>query len=247
MKETYLIYGYHCKVGKKAGQWKVGLTCQSDIRHKAHRKATSGVRIFDNYLKARFKEGYSFEEVFDYFELAVLDNTLQESELWERIYTDMFDAVMPNGFNLKAGNYKGKNSEESVVLMGNKRKGKSPWNKGKKYKQNRDIESRKKRSARTRMFKSLADSFHLFGDYWCPKLTSVQLIEKIVLEAGEPLHRKEILVKMKDYGVNQKDIGGFLQRATGVYHGRGNVPKENIKIENIGGGMYAPIGIQEFT
>ena len=244
MEGTYLIYGYQCKVGKREGQWKVGITCQPEKRHKAHKKAVSGVKTFDRYVRARFEEGYSFEELFDYFHFEVVKTTRKNAELRERIHTDMLDALEPKGFNLKSGGYRGENCKESRDLMSTKRKGKDPWNKGKKVKISREAKERnKKRSVENELAKSLADCFERLEDWHNPKLTRVQLIEKIVLEAGEPLHRKKIIVRMReDHGVHNKDISGLLQRATGDYRGRGNVPKEKRKIENLGGGMYAPIG-----
>lgn len=58
----HVIYGYCCKVGKRAGQWKIGCAMQrrKEIRHDQHLKGRSGVKLFDRYLKARILEGYSF-------------------------------------------------------------------------------------------------------------------------------------------------------------------------------------------
>ncbi len=115
MREPHIIYGYRCKTGRMAGKWKIGCTLQEQNknRHSDHRKAQSGVRLFDRYLNARIREGYSYDDVFEYFQLRVLVCTRQDAEIWERIYTDRYDALSPNGFNLVSGMYKGRKSEET--------------------------------------------------------------------------------------------------------------------------------------
>ena len=99
------------------------------------------------------------------------------------------------------------------------------------------------KNARKRIFKSLANSFIL--DYWEPKLTNVQLVEKIVLEAGRPIKAKEIHERMHAYGRKCSNARLFLQRATGVASNtRGNIPPEKRKIESWGT-AYVPIGYCE--
>lgn len=112
---THIIYGYRCKVGKKKGQWKIGCTLQRERikRHRSHQRGGAGVKRFDRYLEARIREGYSYDDVFEYFQLRVFVCTSREAEIWEDIYTRRYNAIDPHGFCLKSGGYKGAVSEET--------------------------------------------------------------------------------------------------------------------------------------
>lgn len=126
----HYIYGYRAKVGKRSGQWKIGCTMQSEWknRHASHQRGRSSCRLFDRYTKARMREGYSFEEIWEYFQLRVFVCTRRDAEQWERIYTERYDALAPNGFCLMTGMYNGKASEESRRLMSESRKGRTKEN-----------------------------------------------------------------------------------------------------------------------
>lgn len=115
----HIIYGYRCKTGKRTDQWKIGCTLQQQekARHWSHKKGRSGCRLFDNYLRKRFREGYSFDDVFVYFQLHESVCTRREAERLEDIYTDRYFALAPNGFCLHSGRYGGRHSEESKRLV----------------------------------------------------------------------------------------------------------------------------------
>ena len=119
----HIIYGYRSKLN---GKWKVGCTLQSqrEQRHFVHTRARSKCRLFDNYLKARFKEGKTFDDVFEYFQLRVFVCSRRDAERWEDIYTARYDAIHPNGFGLKSGQYRGRASAETRRLMSVNGKGK---------------------------------------------------------------------------------------------------------------------------
>lgn len=108
MREPHIIYGYRCKVGKRAGQWKIGCKGQ---RQDKHRKGNSACPLFDRYWKAREREGYSFDDVFEYFQLRVFVCSRRDAEQWEDIYTQRYNAVEPNGFCINSGNYNGSSSD----------------------------------------------------------------------------------------------------------------------------------------
>ena len=112
MKDVHVIYGYRSRLD---GRWKVGCTLQSESkdRHRRHLKAKSGCRLFDNYLRKRFKEGKIFNDVFEYFQLRVFVCSRRDAERWEDIYTARYNALKPNGFNLQSGMYWGRNSGEA--------------------------------------------------------------------------------------------------------------------------------------
>lgn len=115
----HIIYGYRSKLN---GQWKIGCAMNPKQRHKRHVASKSDCDLFDNYLKARIAEGYSFDEVFDYFQLRVFVCTRRDAERWERIYTERYDALAPNGFCLKSGHYRGMQSVETCEKIGDAQK-----------------------------------------------------------------------------------------------------------------------------
>ena len=147
MREPHIIYGYRSKLN---GKWKIGCTLQRQERkrHSMHMHGKSGCRLFDNYWLARKREGMSFDDVFEYFQLRVFVCSRRDAERWEDIYTNRYNAIKPHGFCLDSGNYCGSRSEEtkrlqSIAITGFKhtdetrikmsesKKGKPPWNKGK--------------------------------------------------------------------------------------------------------------------
>lgn len=185
----HVIYGYRCKVGHMAGKWKIGCTMQrrKEIRHDAHQKAKSACRLFDRYLRARMREGYSFADVFEYFQLRVFVCTRRDAERWEDIYTDRYKAMTPNGFNLMSGSYNGQQSEETKSLMSKNRKGKGIGKIGGKENWSAErlerLERRKERNEIRRWIRK-AKSKKL------PKMDRTKIVEFIVISAGIPLKER---------------------------------------------------------
>lgn len=96
------------------GKWKIGCTLQrqKESRHTRHVQGNSRCPLFDNYIKKRYSEGKLFDEVFEYFQLRVFVCSRRDAEWWEDIYTARYDALSPNGFNLRSGGYRGAFSQE---------------------------------------------------------------------------------------------------------------------------------------
>ena len=125
MREPHIIYGYRCKVGKRAGQWKIGCTLQRQEknRHDRHREGNSECPLFDRYLKAREREGYSFDEVFNCFNFRLFSCERREAERWESIYTEWYNAIEPHGFCINSGNYNGSSSDTHRKRLSDAHKG----------------------------------------------------------------------------------------------------------------------------
>ena len=123
---THIIYGY--REIAYPHRWKIGVKCWSNAkgRDQLHRKGKSGCPYFDNYVNARFREGKRFEEFMGYFELETFNGTHREAEKREENYTDLFNAMHPNGFNLQKGGYNGTFSEISRKRMAESQKNRPP-------------------------------------------------------------------------------------------------------------------------
>lgn len=131
-RETYIIYCYReidspnrCKVGIK-------LYRQNKQRQLAHRGGYSGCLKFDRFVKARFKEGKRFDDIFEYFELETFIGNRQDAESREDHYTKLWNAI-DNGFCLQSGCYNGSASQETKEKQSRAAKGrKSPMD-GKRH------------------------------------------------------------------------------------------------------------------
>ena len=60
-----------------------------------------------NFVNKGYRSGKTFEQIAKRFLLEVFYGTRHESEKQEEHYTNLYDALAPNGFVTKAGNYRG--------------------------------------------------------------------------------------------------------------------------------------------
>lgn len=116
-QQEHLIYGYRERAGKR--RWYVGCTLvrRREKRKDAHRKAKVERSKFHRFIRKAYRHGKTFDEVLEYFELETLIGTAQQAEIKEVVYTDLYNALAPTGFVLKAGRYCGVVSEESKRRM----------------------------------------------------------------------------------------------------------------------------------
>ena len=225
----HVVYGYRCKIGKKTGQWKIGCTIQGSSRHYQHTLGESACRLFDNYLNARKREGYSYDDVFEYFQLRVLVCTHREAEVWEDIYTRRYNAISPNGFCLKSGNYKGKTHKETKEKLSRKARKRNKHNcaglkrrsermKGKKQGPRPMSKETLQRRNEEREKKALIDKINDIKNgvrKKLPKLTGTDLAAFIVIKAGRPMREQEVVQEMRRAGMKVSRALTPLWRACG--------------------------------
>jgi len=78
-----------------------------------------------NAIKKYGKENFTIEEIDG-------ANSLTELNYLEQHYIYINNCIAPNGYNLTSGGFNSTYSEETRKKMSDSRKGKIPWNKGKK-------------------------------------------------------------------------------------------------------------------
>ena len=108
MTNKHIIYGYKTLL-EDLPKWKIGATLKRTERCRflAHRRANSFCPLFDEYLRYKLAKRFKFEDVFEYHILHEENcDTRKCDELWAH-YTIKYNAIYPNGFNLKAGGYNG--------------------------------------------------------------------------------------------------------------------------------------------
>ena len=240
---THIIYGYRCKLGKKKGQWKIGCTLQGSTRHYQHTLGQSSCVLFDNYLNARKGEGYSYDDVFEYFQLRVFVCTSREAETWERIYTERYNAVDPHGFCLKPGGYKGALSEETKQKMSKIHKGKKTTEETKRLLSKKARARNKyncaglkrlsermrgkkqgprpwsKETIQRRKEKSWANEIDKRKNGLgkkLPTLTGTDIAAFIVIKAGRPMSSREVTGQMNKEGRKTSSAWNLLLRACGL-------------------------------
>lgn len=115
--DRHIVYGYveKCPPNGKPPRWYVGVTNNPKRRFEQHKiaKAKRDNSYFHKWIQARYQEDKKFKDILEYHEFQVIQGTSREAELLERKWTEEKNAIHPNGFNLKAGGYKGKFSEET--------------------------------------------------------------------------------------------------------------------------------------
>ncbi len=111
-RQAHLIYGYRERAGKN--RWYIGCTMvrNKKNRRRAHRWAKEEGSKFHRFIRKSYRDGKSFDDVLEYFELETFFGTDRNASLREDKYTEIYDALAPNGFVLSAGRYAGKKSEE---------------------------------------------------------------------------------------------------------------------------------------
>ena len=102
-KETHIIYGY--REINRPHRWYVGrkLYRRKDIRDEDHRKGSSGSRKFNEFVHHKVKQGKTFDDLFEYFELETFFGYERQADIREGVYIDLYNAVWPNGFCLSGG------------------------------------------------------------------------------------------------------------------------------------------------
>lgn len=108
MTNKHIIYGYKTLL-EDPPKWKIGATLKRTERCRflAHRRANSFCPLFDEYIRYKLAKRFKFEDVFEYHILHEENcDTRKCDELWDH-YTIKYNAIYPNGFNLKAGGYNG--------------------------------------------------------------------------------------------------------------------------------------------
>ena len=120
--DTHLIYGYRERGGRH--RWYIGCTLVSRrrIRDQHHRKALEEKKYFHRFIRKAYREGKSFGDVLEYFEIETFRGTAKQAEVREIHYTFLYDALAPNGFVLKAGRYQGAMAEPLKRVISEKNK-----------------------------------------------------------------------------------------------------------------------------
>ena len=201
-KECFIIYGYQ-EIGdgwKKHGlnhpRWYVGLTEKRtwELRHRFHAQFLEyqkGNGYWKKWVLNKKSNGYSLDQVSRLHVLDIVFETRRYAEELECWYTHMFDAMRPNGFCSKAGNYRGKNSDETIRKMSKNRSGGTSWNKGIKCPRSEKVlKNNKRRKLRTMISKAKA---RIAKENRNPvRLSCTQLAERIVINANRPMSEREV-------------------------------------------------------
>ena len=121
---VYIIYGYREREGKN--RWYIGCKVFSERsnRHKEHKRAGRKV-FFHNFINKAYRDGKTFEQALDYFEIETFRGTARQAEARELHYTKLYNAEAPGGFVTKAGGYKGRKAR--MVVEAQVRKQRQYW------------------------------------------------------------------------------------------------------------------------
>ena len=143
-EEVGIIYGWY---NMKSGKWYVGQTVEPKRRLKTHIDDAFNRKDNNKFHRALRKYGL------DNFVYCVLEeNILRENlNLKEIDWIEEFDSFY-NGYNMSAGGGQTIFSEEVKRKLSESHKGKTPWNKGKRYtlteeEKNKIYESRRGKSS----------------------------------------------------------------------------------------------------
>lgn len=91
-------------------------------RDKEHRKASGLCPKFHAFIQKVYREGKTFDDVLEYFELESVFGYLEDVERAELSHTDLRNALSPNGFVLSAGNLRSR-SKNVIRKQANKIRG----------------------------------------------------------------------------------------------------------------------------
>lgn len=69
-------------------------------------------------MRKRKREGHKFDQLVRCAEIETFHGTEKEAEMREAHYTDLYDAMSPNGFVNKSSGYGGRHSDESKKKIG---------------------------------------------------------------------------------------------------------------------------------
>lgn len=143
-EEVGIIYGWY---NMKSGKWYIGQTVEPKRRFKTHIDDAFNRKDNNKFHRALRKYGL------DNFVYCVLEeNILRENlNLKEIDWIEEFDSFY-NGYNMSAGGGQTIFSEEVKRKLSESHKGKTPWNKGKRYtfteeEKNKIYESRRGKSS----------------------------------------------------------------------------------------------------
>ena len=123
-KRLYLIYGY--REIAPPHRWYVGATeyIREKKRDKEHRFPQGYKTVFSKFVKLKYKDGLSFDDILEKVNLEYFYGTKEEADQRETFHTERLDAEYPNGFVMRVGGYRGRHNAESKSKMSKSHKGK---------------------------------------------------------------------------------------------------------------------------